>query len=158
MMAVSTWITPALDVLAIVMLGAVLWSLRRDPAATWDAREQRLGEIFEHLRVLVAQSEGIARDLDGALDTHQQSLRALLDEATAAVGRVGAPAAPACVEDATVIERVRALAQAAMPIEEIARRVEMPAAEVRVLVGLHAGRPATRGGTARARAATAARA
>ncbi|MBI3768950.1 MAG: hypothetical protein HY271_10715 [Deltaproteobacteria bacterium] len=156
-MEIATWITPALDMLAIVMLGAVLWHLRRDPAATWDAREQRLGEIFERLRVLVAQSEGIARDLDGTLGTHQQRLRALLDEATAAVGRVVAPAASACADDA-VIERVRTLAEAAMPIEEIARRVEMPAAEVRVLVGLHAGRPATRGGAARARAATAVRA
>jgi hypothetical protein len=156
MMEVSTWIMPALDTLAIVLLGAVLWRLRRDPLA-WDAREQRLGEIFARVRMLVAQSEGIARDLDGSLAGHQQRLRALLDEATTAVGRVAATRTPPYDEQA-VIARVRSLAAAATPIEEIARRVEMPAAEVRVLVGLHAERPEIRSRTARARAATTVRA
>jgi hypothetical protein len=157
MTELSIWMMPALDCIAIAMLGAVLWRLRRDPAADWDAREQRLGEVFERLRVLAAQSEGIARDLDGTLDAHQERLRALLDEATAAVGRVAAATTPARDEDAA-IERVRRLASAAMPIEEIARRVDMPAAEVRVLVGLHGAHAAAGGATARTRAATAVRA
>jgi hypothetical protein len=152
----ATWIMSALDALAVVMLGAVLWRLRRDPQAGWEERERRLGEIFQGLRVLVAQSEGIARDLDGALAAHQQRLQGVLEEATAAVARA-VPAAAARDED-TTLARVRSLAAAAMPIEDIARRVDMPAAEVRVLVGLHGDRPPTRGKTPRASAAAGVRA
>ncbi len=157
MTELSTWMMPALDAIAIAMLGAVLWRLRRDPVAAWDGREQRLGEVFERLRVLVAQSEGIARDLDGTLGVHQERLRALLDEATATVGRAAAAMTPARDED-TAIERVRRLASAAMPIEEIARRVDMPAAEIRVLVGLHAAHAAARVNAAHASAPRAVRA
>jgi len=80
----TTWIMPALDVIVIAMLAAVLWRLRRDPSAeqqaAWQERERRLEEIFERLRLLVAQSEGVARDLDGALGGHEERLRALLGE------------------------------------------------------------------------------
>jgi hypothetical protein len=152
----STWIMPALDALAITLLAAVLWRLRRDPAAAWDAREQRLGALFEHLRVLAAQSEGVARDLDAALARRQEQLQALLEHAAAAVEHATAPTETR--DGDAVMERVRSLAAAAMPIEEIARRVEMPAAEVRVLVGLHAARPAARARAPRAAATTAVRA
>src|SRR5512140_2690173 len=112
------WMMAALDALAIVMLGALLWRLRRDPEAAWDARERRLVDVFERLRVLVAQSEGVARDLDAALGAHQQRLHALLADATAAA-HAAAPAPP----DAGVsVARARRLAASGTPIDEIARR------------------------------------
>jgi hypothetical protein len=46
------------------------------------------------------------------------------------------------------VARVRRLAAEALPLEEIARRVDMPTAEVRVLVGLYAEQ--RRAGTAAA--------
>lgn len=138
-----TWIMPALDASAITLLGALLWRLRRDPAAAWHAHEARLRELFESLRVLAAQSEGVARDLDGALGAHERRLRALLTDATEAVHRIVEPARD------DVVARVRSLAAAATPIEEIARRVDMPIAEVRVLVGIHAERNAKHAPAAR---------
>jgi len=144
-MTASTWMMAIVDAIAIAMLGAVLWRLRRDPEAGWDAREHRLGEIFDRIRVLIAQSEGIARDLDASLAAHATRLRALLDEARRATDD-----APAAGGD-DVVARVRRLAAAAVPIDEIARRVDMPAAEVRVLVALHGARnAATKSAQARA--------
>ncbi len=149
----GTWIMPAVDAVVVALLAAVLWRLRRDPHARWEERERRLEAIFERLRLLIAQSEGAARGLDGALGAHQQRWRALVDEARAEQQA----AAPAAANDGTldgdVIARVRTLAAAAMPIEEIARRVDMPAAEVRVLVGLRDDRRGARGRT-RSRATT----
>lgn len=163
MSEVSIWVMPALDAVVIALLAAVLWRLRRDPAAAWDAREHRLADAFERLRMLAAQSEGVARDLDGALDAHQQRLRVLLDEATKTVGRVVAAADPRRDEgpvyddeperdERAAIARVRRLAATAMTIEEIARRVDMPPAEVRVLVGLHGERAAAARAAATGRA------
>jgi len=87
----GTWIMPALDAVVIVTLAAVSWRLRRDPhaQADWEERERRLQEIFERLHVLVAQSEGVARDLDGALDAPERCLRALVDESKAVGARAG---------------------------------------------------------------------
>jgi hypothetical protein len=165
------WVAPALDVAVVALLAAVLWQLRRDPTAAFDARERRLGEILEELRVLVAQSDGVARELDGALASREQALRALVAEMTAAraapvappraaaarpadaftPGRHGTaaaepPAVAATDAHADVVRRVRQLAATALPVEEIARRLAMPAAEVRVLVGLHARAPLGRSG------------
>jgi 3-oxoacyl-ACP reductase-like protein len=151
----GTWIMPAADAIVVAMLAAVLWRLRRDPHAGWEERERRLEAIFARLRVLVAQSEGVARDLDGALGAHQRRLRALLDESRTAVEQVATAAADDAAIDGDVIARVRSLAAAAMPVEEIARRVDMPAAEVRVLVGLRDDRRVGRGRASRSRAATA---
>src|SRR5205085_3804749 len=111
----GTWIMPALDAVVVAMLASVVWRLRGDPHAEWDARERRLQEIFERLRVLVAQSEGVARDLDAALGAHHQRWRALVDESRAAAEH--APPAAATNEralDGDVVARVRSLAAAAM--------------------------------------------
>jgi len=133
-MTAVTWMTPALDVLVLTLLGGLLWRLRRDPAVAWQAHEVRLRELFERLRVLAAQSEGVARDLDGALGTHEERLRALLRDAAAV-----RPASDDHGRTSTsdhLVARVQRFAANAMPIEEIARRVDMPTAEVRVLIGL----------------------
>jgi hypothetical protein len=136
-----TVMIPALDAVVLIMVGALLWRLRRDPLATWQAQEQRLQEIFESLRLLAAQSEGAARELDGALSAREQRLRVLAAETTAATRSAANASREGDQRDeayADVVARVRRLAAAALPPDEIARRVEMPAAEVRVLVGLHA--------------------
>jgi len=143
---VLPWLTPLLDVAVMAMVAALLWRLRRDPIATWEARERRLQELFDGLKLLAAQSEGAARDLDGALGQREERLRTLAAETAASTraAKVSAPA-PAKRSDAArgaahadVIARVRRLAAEALPLEEIARRVDMPTAEVRVLVGLYA--------------------
>jgi hypothetical protein len=163
MPSLTTWFAPALDALVIVLLAAVLWHLRRDPTAAWTVRERRLGEIFDQLRVLVAQSEGVARELDGALAARQDALQELVADMIAArttaapapgardaAARSADSAAAAAADSDDLVRRIQQLAATALPIEEIARRVEMPAAEVRVLVGLHGrGQSARRGGGGR---------
>jgi len=138
------WMTPLLDAAVLVMVAALLWRLRHDPVATWRAHEARLKELLESFRLLAAQSEGAARELDGALGQREERLRTLA-AATAASTRETRATAPAKrpesardAERADVVARVRRLAAEALPLEEIARRVDMPTAEVRVLVGLYA--------------------
>jgi len=135
----TLWITPALDTVLIVLLVFGLWRLGRDPSASWRVREQRLGEISADLRALVAQAEGLARDLDTKLAGHHDRLRAALVAAETAARHAGEK--PDSESD--VIDRVHALAATAMPIEDIARRLGMPVAEVRVLVGLRTARGAS---------------
>jgi hypothetical protein len=153
-----TWAGPALDVAAVGLLAAVLWRLGRDPGAAWAEREARLQTIFDDLRTLVAQSEGLARDLDGKLAGREERLKALLAEAESAVGARGtaataaptaAPARPARVEvredeptsTARAIER---MIDEGTDADEIARRVGVPVAEVRLVMGLQAARAARR--------------
>ncbi len=149
------WVGPALDVAAVALLAAVLWRLRRDPGAAWAEREARLQTIFDDLRTLVAQSEGLARDLDGKLAGREERLKALLAEAESTVGPrataapVAAPARPARVEvredeptsTARAIER---MIDDGMDADEIARRLGVPIAEVRLVMGLQAARAARR--------------
>lgn len=150
-----TWVGPALDVAAVALLAAVLWRLGRDPGAAWAEREARLQTIFDDLRTLVAQSEGLARDLDGKLAGREERLKALLAEAESAVGSraaaaaVAAPARPARVEvredeptsTARAIER---MIDEGTDADEIARRLGTPVAEVRLVMGLKAARAARR--------------
>ena len=154
-----TWIGPALDVAAVALLAAVLWRLGRDPGAAWAEREARLQTIFDDLRTLVAQSEGLARDLDGKLAGREERLKALLAEAESAIGSraaaaavsasVAAPARPARVEvrddeptsTARAIER---MIDEGTDADEIARRLGTPVAEVRLVMGLKAARAARR--------------
>lgn len=137
------WLTPALDGAVLVMMGFLWWRLRHDPLAIWHAHEQRLQEQVESFRLLAAQSEGVARELDATLGVREQRLRDLAHETMAAARGAGARTASSREPErreavhGDVVERVRRMAAAALPLEEIARRVEMPAAEVRVLVGLH---------------------
>jgi hypothetical protein len=176
METVMTWVGPTLDVLAIVLLAAVLWRLGRDPGAAWGAREARLQTIFDDLRTLVAQSEGLARDLDGKLAGREERLRALLTEAQAVTSgrsaaaeatpgrpprlevRAEASSASAAsvaagvrageLEPAALASRIEALADAGTAVGEIARRLGVAVAEVRLVIGLKAARAARRRATA----------
>lgn len=130
----SMWLHPALDVSVLALLGVVLWRLGGDPTTAWRAREEALQTIFGDLRALVAQSEGVARDLDRDLAVHAARIAELL---------AAAPTAP--VRDGRERE-VAALAARGLASEDIARQVGMPAAEVRVLLGLQAVRLAARDG------------
>ena len=153
METVLTWVGPGLDLLAVALLGAVLWRLGSDPAAAWGAREERLRAIFGELRGLVAQSEGLARELDAKLATREERLRALLAELASALpaarARGGEHAdvdaeAPRAREaggnPAAIAARIEALAAGGVAVEDIARRVGVAAAEVRLVIGLKAAR------------------
>jgi hypothetical protein len=130
--------TPVLDLVLLALLGAVLWRLRRDPGAAWRAHERKLHQTVEGLRALVAEAEQHARALDAGLAAHARELRGLL-----ATARPGSPAAD--VTDGTVAARVRSLAAKGASVEDIARRLGVPPAEVRLMVGLQAVRAAARG-------------
>ena len=67
MATVVTWMGPGLDAAVLLLLAVLVWRLGRDPGAAWAEREARLRTIFDDLRALVAQSEGLARDLDERL-------------------------------------------------------------------------------------------
>ena len=158
-----TWVSPGLNLLAVVLLGALLWRLGREPGAAWAEREARLQAIFDDLRALVAQSEGLARDLDGKLAEREERFQALVAEgrAVADAAKTMAPVelkeewpaerermrdarpAPASEPDpAAIAARIEALADAGQGVEEIARRLGVPAAEVRLVIGLKAARAA----------------
>lgn len=155
-----TWVGPTLDVLAVVLLAAVLWRLGRDPGAAWGEREARLQTIFDDLRTLVAQSEGLARDLDGKLAGREERLQALLAEAQAvtsgwsAAEEATAGSSPRievradALEPAAMASRIEALADAGTAVGEIVRRLGVAAAEVRLVIGLKAARAARRRATA----------
>jgi hypothetical protein len=76
----SIWLTPALDATLVVLLAFVLWRLGSNPSSAWREREAKLREIFTELRGLVAQAEGLARDLDAKLEGHEGRLRETLAE------------------------------------------------------------------------------
>lgn len=150
-----TWVGPALDVAAVALLAAVLWRLGRDPGAAWAEREARLQTIFDDLRTLVAQSEGLARDLDGKLAGREERLKALLAEAESAVGSraaaapVAAPPRPARVEvredePSSTARAIERMIDEGTDADEIARRLGAPVAEVRLVMGLKAARAARR--------------
>ena len=161
MQMAMTWVGPVLDVAAVILLGAVLWRLGRDPGAAWSEREARLQAIFDDLRALVAQSEGLARDLDGKLAGREERLQALLAEARDLGARASAdrastrpaqtetqheappPAAPA-LEPAAMAARIEALAEGGAGAEALARRLGVAVAEVRLVIGLRAARAARR--------------
>ena len=176
METVMTGVGPTLDIMAIVLLAAVLWRLGRDPGAPWSEREARLQTIFDDLRTLVAQSEGLARDLDGKLAGREERLQALLAEAQAVTSGQGAaeeaiPGRPprldlhaeasrasagsvvtgvgaSALEPAEMASRIEALADAGTAVGEIARRLGVAIAEVRLVIGLKAVRMARRRATA----------
>jgi hypothetical protein len=185
MVEVMTWVGPVLDVAAVVLLALVLWRLGRDPGTAWAEREARLRTIFDELRALVAQSEGLARDLDAKLAARESRLATLLGAAeralsdrdvtasmpigAASVARAGAANAPSAgpanawstgpaippstapatsastalppeADPAATAQRIEVLADAGIAIEEIARRVGVAPAEVRLVIGLKAAR------------------
>jgi len=170
MPTIMTWMSPTLDVVAVALLAVVLWRLGREPGTAWNEREARLQAIFEELRGLVAQSEGLARDLDARLAVREERFNALVAEgrAVAEAAKALAPvelneewpadaprmetkAQAASELDSTALAaRIEALAEAGRTVEEIARRLGAPAAEVRLVIGLKAARAARmRAGVAR---------
>jgi hypothetical protein len=156
METLTAWMAPGLDVVSVALLAAVLWRLGRDPGAAWSERETRLQAIFDELRALVAQSEGLARDLDAKLGQREERLQALLRTAEAAAppalarGDRGAAVRDASAaatdgrddDPAAVARRIEALADAGTAVEEIARRVGVAPAEVRLVIGLKSARAA----------------
>jgi hypothetical protein len=157
------WTGPTVDVAAVVLLAAVLWRLGRDPGAAWGEREARLQTIFDDLRTLVAQSEGLARDLDGKLAGREERLQALLAEARTTFGApAGAPApaevaAPSATarqrptrvevreDDPTATaRRIEQMIDEGADADAIARRLGVPVPEVGLVLGLKAARAARR--------------
>jgi hypothetical protein len=141
MAELMTWMGAGLDAAVLLLLAIVLWRLREDPSAEWDTREAGLRAAVEGLRTLIAEAERQAAALDGRLAAHAAELRDLVQAAPAARGsRQGGRQHP-------VGERVRELTAHATPVEEIARRLELPLAEARLLIGLEeAGRTLAGGG------------
>lgn len=152
----AAWARPAVDAALLVLMILVMRRLGDDPTAAWRERETALRTIFEDLRGAIAQAEGLARDLDDKLAHRATEIRGLLaDRERAAVrpragagddlGRPadGEGAAPTSRRSrgepaADLAARVRALAASAMPVEDIARRLDVSAAEVRLLIGIDA--------------------
>lgn len=108
--------------------------------------------------MLITQAEGQARSLDQGLVAHTDRLRDLLAQAAAVRATEPARAVPVCAaevrqepaptraaeEPGALRTRVAGLALSGIDVEEISRRLEVPLADVRVLVALEE--------TARARA------
>jgi hypothetical protein len=135
-----------LDVAGVAMLGVVLWRLLVDRV-----REQRLLAAVGDLRTLIAEAEREARVVDERLSAHVEQLRGLLRSPAApraprgqddrARARAETPRTQTSADDHQArARRVRELAARATPVEEIARRVDLPLAEIRLLVGLQQGR------------------
>jgi len=134
-----------------------------DPTALWREREASLREIFAGLQALVAEADGQARALDERLAAHAAGLRELFDGEAAARDASDrenvAPAPrdePARSEDAARARadeaeqaeeaeeaasrvlgaRIAELAEVGTPVQEIARALGVPVAEVRLLMAL----------------------
>jgi len=145
METVMIWLGPTLDVMTVLMVAAAVWRLGRDPGAAWQAHEERLQTIFTELRALVAQSEGLARDLDGKLAAREASFQRLVAEARTALAERRAPVEPAAAvgdDPALVAGRIEALAESGATVEDIARRLGVAPAEVRLVIGLKTARVA----------------
>jgi hypothetical protein len=151
---IASWLPFVVDGTIVALLGIVLWRSFRDPEPAWKEREERLTAILGDLRLLVAQAEGQARDLDHKLAEHhgafaaaprtgaERSVSAERSASAAGVGPRGRRGVEPPAESADrVVERVRKLAAARVPVEEIAQRLSVPLAEVRLLSGLLAERP-----------------
>jgi hypothetical protein len=147
------------------LVGLLLWRMGRaaeDPTEAWREREKSLREIYEALRRLVAQAQEDARMLDARLAAQVAHAESTLRSAEAVIEAIRSPRVIRATEpivltpeDAQVVtnaptapraqpapqgvaERVRALADEAVSPEEIARRVDLPIADVRFLLALRA--------------------
>lgn len=130
------WASAALDLACIALMFGLMRRFGAAAQVDWEAREAKLREIFDGLRVLVAQAEGQARDLDSNLGQHAERLGALLREAEAGRPRGRRAAAAEAGAERPLADRVLQLAASETPVEEIARRLSLPIADVRVLLGL----------------------
>jgi hypothetical protein len=139
------WLTPALDAVLVALLAFALGPLRRDPTASWQEREAKVGEMLTELKTLVARADGAARDFDRRLAAREERIRALLAdvEETPPVAAAVPPATPGTAATAKgKMAHIQALAGAGRSADEIARAVDVPPAEVRVLLALAAARAA----------------
>ncbi len=118
-----------LNVAVIGALGVALWRFDPDPGGAWEQRETRLKDAVRRLQSLVGEADEQARVIDAQLAGRLEELRALLQ--TPVVGEDGGTG--------RLRRQIYDLAASATPLEEIARRVNMPVAEVRLLVGVRAG-------------------
>jgi hypothetical protein len=143
------------------LVGLLLWRMSRGPAdatEAWRERERSLREIYEALRRLVAQAQEDARMLDARLAAQVAHAESTLRSAEAVIEAIRAPRVIRATEPVVlrseeqalaprerpatpvlgVADRVRALADEAVSPEEIARRVDLPIADVRFLLALRA--------------------
>jgi hypothetical protein len=155
-----------LDIGLAALVGLLAWRLRSEAAPRtgeeWDQRERRLREVHESLRRLVTQAHEDARLLDARLGAQVAQAESTLRSAEAVLEAIrqprvlrataaGAPEAADPVVEArptfrprvetsppSVAERVQALVAEDLTAEEIARRVELPIADVRFLMALGA--------------------
>ncbi len=127
-----------LDAVVIGVLGMALWRFGRDPSAAWEERELRLKQAVQGLQALVAEAAEQARVLDAQLAGRLEELRGQLRMEPAE--QPVQASRPAESGTGPLRRQINDLAARATPIEEIARRVDMPVAEVRLLVGLQGGR------------------
>ncbi len=131
----TAWSGLAVDGGLVLLLIAVLVELRRRARPEVAALEARLREAHDALRLLVAQAEGQARELDERLaalaprleqDAAPPRGRARATEKARTPARSGPP----------LVDRVARLAAAQTPVDEIARTLGVSLAEARVLAGL----------------------
>jgi hypothetical protein len=141
------------------LVGLLLWRMGRGPeeaTEAWRERERSLREIYEALRRLVSQAHEDARMLDARLAAQVAHAESTLRSAEAVIEAIRTPRViratePAVVRDEAplarakaaapvegVADRVRALADEDMTADEIARRVDLPIADVRFLLALRA--------------------
>jgi hypothetical protein len=133
--AITAWMAPALDAAIVALLGFLVWRLGADPTRAWRDAEERLRAILGELQGLVGEAEQTARDLDHGLAARAARLETLLAEAPAAA-RSG-PARGAALE-----AEVAALAAEGLAAEDVARRLDVGVAEVRLMLGVQAVRAA----------------
>jgi len=130
-----------IDAGLVVLLVAILARLGRDDGRDLSATEARLRELHDGLRLLVAQAQGEARDLDRRLAEFAERHTAPPSPEpapTEAKATAAPPRRPSLAEEAA------RLAAAQTPLPEIARRLSLPVAEARVLAGLRRPAPASR--------------
>lgn len=141
------------------LVALLLWRQARAPedgTEAWRERERSLRDIYEALHRLVAQAQEDARMLDARLAAQVAHAESTLRSAEAVIEAIRTPrvirsAEPVVLREEVrtpsrtdapepqgVAERVRALAEEDVSAEEIARRMELPIADVRFLLALRA--------------------
>jgi hypothetical protein len=127
---ITTWLAPGFDAALVVLLGLVVWRLGADPTRAWRECEERLHAILGELQGLVGEAERTAQELDRGLAARAARLEALLADPPAARRPEGRE------------REVATLAAEGLAAEDIARRLDLGVAEVRLMLGVQAVRAA----------------